>query len=176
MLEEKIKQNFKEAVEILVDKAKMEILQQGHKASGKLIESLVPEFTLSDLRRLVAYIWVEDYGLIVDQGVKAARVPYSGRSQAPGGRSAYIEGLLNWARIVKPGLADKERLSFVFAVAATHKKEGIPSRGSFSFSQNGRRKNWVKYGIDDNIEALERDLELFNAIRAGFDQALLLAA
>lgn len=172
MLKEKIKQNFKKAVEILVDKAKMEILKQGHRASGKLINSIDFEIDASRIDRLIAYIYSEDYGLIVDEGVRAARVPYGG---GRGGTSAYIEGLLDWVDYVKPGLGQKEKFSFVFAVANTHKKEGIPSRGSYRFAQNGRRKSWIKYGLEDNVGELEKDLKLFNAISAGFEDALSFA-
>jgi hypothetical protein len=173
MLEEKIKENFRKAVSNLVDAAKMEILQQGHKASGRLINSLSFEIDASRVNRLIAYIYAEDYGLIVDEGVKAARVPFGG---GRGGTSAYIEGLLNWVDYVRPGLQIKEKFSFVFAVANTHKKEGIPSRGSFSFSRNGRRRSWIKFGIENNLSKLEEDLQLFNAINASFEQALNLRA
>jgi hypothetical protein len=156
-------QRFREGLEKLVEAGKIELTQQGHRATGSLVESLEAKIISEDLDKLVGVIMAEDYGLIVDQGVKASRVPFSGTGgSGENQRSKYIEALLRWAQIVRPSLREKERKSFVFAVAHKHRKEGIPTGGSFSFSQNNRRTNWIRYGIEEFVPALEGDLRLFD--------------
>lgn len=155
----------------MADEGRMELARQGHKATGKLINSLEARITSDDVDRLVGVILSNDYGLIVDQGVKPSRIPFGG-SGSPGATSKYIQGLFNWVAVIKPGLSQGERRSFVFAIANTHKKEGMPTRGSYAFSQNGRRKSWIKYGLESSEEQVERDLRLFAILSLSFEQAI----
>lgn len=161
-------ERFKAAVDKVVEAGKSELRAQGHRATGRLEKSFEVELDAGDLDRLIARIYVEDYGVIMDKGVTAGRIPFSqpGRARV----SQYIEGLMRWARVVKPGLGEKERRGFVFAVAQTHKREGMPTRGSYSFSNNGRRKEWIKYGLEEMSEGLERDLKLFELAAEYFEQ------
>lgn len=108
---------------------------QNHKASGKLIESLRYEVSKNLNAPITIKFFAEKYGIFVDKGVSAENVKYS----------PYI--LLDWAADIKPSLSEKKRLSFVFAVRATHEKTGIPSPNSFSFSKNGERLDWINKGI-----------------------------
>ena len=168
----KILRRFNQALEAMADRAKVELAAQGHKASGKGINSLSSDITKSDLELLVGVIMAEDYLLIVDEGVKASSVPFAGRGS--GGTSQYIQGLMDWADIIKPGLATRERINFVFAVANTQRRTGIPTPGSFRFSSNGRRTNWIEESFEtkDAQDEFERIFDLFEIFTDSFNAAL----
>jgi len=123
---------------LLIADVREEIEAQGHRASGRLWQSIEADIKADILDgSWTVNVMMEDYGAAVNDGVRASRVAYqrgSGRKS-----SKFISALLEWADIVKPGLSEKEKRGFVFAVANNAKKEGIPSAGSYSFSSNGRR-------------------------------------
>lgn len=169
-----IRQNFLIALERLADKGKQELAAQGHRASGRGIESIEAQITEQSVTRLVGVILANDYLIPVDTGVSASRVPFGGIGG--GGTSRYIQGLLNWIDIIKPGLNFKEAKSFAFAIAHTHKREGTPSNGSYSFSNNGRRKGWIGFGLIQNEQQFEEDLNLFGLIVESFESAIQRAA
>jgi len=150
--------------------AEEEIRAQGHVATGRGVNSL--EGVVIDGRgeRIVGGLFVEEYMIIQDEGVTAARIPYSPGS----GRrfSRFIQGLIRWSEVVKPGMADEERLGFAIAVAKTMKKEGMPTRGSYSFSRNGRRTGWIESGVEDQREKIENELALFKILEGEFGAAV----
>ncbi len=123
---------------------------QGHNLTGRLKGSF-ETVTTSTNSGIKADIMVEGYGQFVDQGVKAARIPYSGRS-GRGGKSKYIEGLKEF--FIKRGRGATEALRAAFATAAKHRREGMPTRASYRFSRNGRRLGI----ITDEIPGIETDL------------------
>lgn len=172
LTKDKVIARFREGLEKLADSGKQELAKQGHKATGKGINSIKVEIKEASLRKLVGVIVANDYLLPVDSGVSASRVPFGGGS---GGSSKYIQGLISWVNVIKPGLPENERISLVFAIANTHKREGIPSKGSYSFTQNGRRKNWIKYGIEDNAQQFEEEFRLFDLLVDSFDEAIAFA-
>ncbi len=173
MIDFEIKERFQRALDELADKGKRELLAEGHRASGRGIDSLEGKITEQGFDKLVGVILANDYLIPVDTSVSAARVPYNRGSGA--GRSAYIEGLLDWVDIIKPGLVEKEKRSFVFAIAATHKRDGIPSKGSYSYTQNGRRTGWIENSFE--TEQAEKDfeeaLDLINYFTLTFERALI---
>ncbi len=121
-----------------------ELEQQGHKDTGKLIDSIEYEIlTDTDTIKIVfTYLY---YGDIVETGVKPANIPFSGRSGAK--TSKYIEALKNWAK--RKGF--KKPLSAAFAIANKHKKEGMPTKNSYKFSSNGRRKHWRSFTLNQYL-------------------------
>lgn len=176
MLTNEIAAEFLRMLKDLEKTGKDELKAQGHVATGRGLNSIQALITDQSVDRLVGVIMAEDY-LIgpVDKGVKRSRIPYTpGRSRAR--TSLYIQGLINWARTVKPGLSDQERKSFAFAVAAKHKKEGMPTRGSYAFSSNGRRKGWIENGIELNAAGIADRLRLLELFTARFGKAMLKAA
>lgn len=170
MIDPNLIRTFQRILDKLADAGKLELAQQGHRATGKGIESV--EGVVSDITvdKLVGVIMANDYLLPVDTGVKASRIAYNPGSGTR--TSKYIEGLIRWAGVVKPSLSPKERKSFAFAVAAKHKREGMPTRASFSFSRNGRRKDWVKFGLADNVDAIVEAANMLEVFERQFDKAL----
>lgn len=172
MLADQLADKLLQLLRELEVEARAELRAQGHVATGRGLDSIEGVVTEESVDRLVGCILAEDY-LVgpVDKGVKAKNIPFGGR-QSSGGRSQYIQGLLNWIRIVKPSLSDQERKSFAFAIANKQRREGMPTRGSFAFSNNGRRTGWIKNGIAKNEQKLVERLRLFSVLQADFDQIL----
>jgi len=162
---------FFKALENMADRAKLELAEQGHRASGRGIDSIEAKITEVAITRIVGVILANDYLIPVDTGVPAARVPFSG--VGGGGTSKYIQGLINWINIIKPGLSAPENKSFAFAIAYTHKKQGIPTSKSYAFSKNGRRTGWIAAGLAATQADFEKDLEVLTGIVDAFENALI---
>lgn len=114
----------KQLKEELVD----ELDAQGHRFSGKLANMEVTVATEGD--KLVARIYMEDYGLIIDKGVSASRIPFG---KGTGDYSKFIEGL------------EKRfgSLESAFRIARSMAFYDSPTPGSFAFSNNGYRTDFI---------------------------------
>lgn len=172
MLNQNIVNRFRAAIDRLAESGREELISQGHRATGALVASIEGGVDASQVNRLIGYILGNEYGQIVSDGVPASRVPFGG-SKRGARTSKYIEKLLTWSEDVRPGLSASERMSFVFAVANTHKREGISSKGSVAFSTNGRRKDWIKYGLEEPAgEIISRDELLLSALADYFESLI----
>lgn len=152
-----ILRRFEQELESIIGDLRDELNQQGHHATGALEKSLTFEVKDSDSDGFLGTIFGNDYWQPLDTGVSAARIPYS-PGKGRGGKSKYIQGLIDWAAVVRPELSEKERKGFVWAVATKHSREGMPTRGSYSFSRNGERKNFVQRTINKHINTLAAKL------------------
>ena len=141
----------------LIKISQNELLNQGHRVTGETEKSFKAEIKIVGEYRYELSIYVKTSAIILNYGVEAKRIPYTPRKrgQGKGGVSKYIQALLNWAANVKPSLSDSERKNFVFAVANKAKKEGHPTSGSYAFSKNGRRKDWITFAIEVNDSKLQ---------------------
>lgn len=135
--------------QLLADPAqalKEELIQslkdQGHYNTGRLAESLEVEISESG-GIMKATIKMLDYGLIIETGVPASRVPYGGKR---GQFSEYLQGLMN---------SYNWDLGTAIRVAKTAKIEGHPTDGSFSFSKTGKRTGFITVVIQ-NTQTLDR--------------------
>ena len=162
LLERIIRIQVELATNFLIDQIKKELEGQGHRASGELIESIGAEIKNTG-DQIIANILMEDYGWVLDTGVKRSKIPYSRKrdnnKRIRGGVSQYIEGLIKWALIVKTSDRKKAK-SFAFAVAQRAKLAGHPTKGSYSYSKNGRRKAWSKWAVERNQRQIEDILNL----------------
>ena len=114
-----------------------EITQQGHVDTGALRDSLTARvFKRLDNQIVGQILMSEEYGYYVDQGVAANRVNYPPQVLVP-----WILRNLNVTN-------EEEALSVAWAIRTTHKRTGIPSPGSFAFSNNGFRTNWTERSIE----------------------------
>ena len=115
----------------LADLLKEEMRQQlkiaNHIMTGDLIESIESRI-LSTIEGRKIEIWLNSYGIALDQGVPPDRIPFTEPS-GRGGRSKYIEGLQRFAQL-KLGVTDNRKsLGIAFAIARKHKKVGMPVKG-----------------------------------------------
>jgi hypothetical protein len=119
--------------ELLKNEMKQQLKIAGHVMTGELSESIESRI-LSTITGRKIEIWLNSYGIALDQGVPPERIPFTEPS-GRGGRSLYIEGLQRFARI-KLGVTDnRESLSIAFAIARKHKKVGMPVKGPTQFIQ-----------------------------------------
>ncbi|MVT11373.1 hypothetical protein [Chitinophaga tropicalis] len=118
---------------------KEESRAQGHYLTGAMQNSLsVVAGRFANAR--VVFGTAVDYTHYVNKGVAAGKIPFQQGSGA--GKSAYIEGLRQF--FILKGLSDKEALGAAFATAKTHKKEGMPSKGSYAHSSTGQRTGMIE--------------------------------
>lgn len=140
-----VEQAIKSISEYLEAELKEELRQQGHVATGNLLKSIEVSGVLFGDGAVIS-VYYEDYGNPVDTGVSAQRIPFGG---SRGGTSKYIQGLMQWVSVIKGyPVGSRQNKAMTFAVAHTHKKEGMPSRGSFRFSKNGRRTGWAERTVE----------------------------
>lgn len=158
-----LRSNIAEASAFLLKAAKKEWVEQGHNASGKTLESFEVTDKLAN-GDLVIGLLTNDPAIYQDRGVRANRIRYN------------PEVLRSWAERIKPNASDREITSFIWAVRKTHEKEGMPSRGSFSFSDNGRRTEWTKFGVVDQEDKFVDLLNLFEYVEALIEEAFVLQA
>jgi len=133
---------------------------QGHVLTGNLSDSIMFEVS-ADGDEIVGQMYVADYGIFVNVGVTAARIPFGGRS-GKGGTSQYIQGLISFWE--GRGLSGREAIGAAFATAHVHAREGMPSRGSYRYSSNGERLGFVQDAVESHIARIENTLsEKFSA-------------
>lgn len=127
--------------QFLVLKLGKELADQGHRLTGSLIESL--EYKVREKTAgVVVEFFVNEYGVYLNNGIPASRIPYTPGGKRRGGTSQYIQALIRYVER-RMGLRGKEATGVAFAIARAHKREGMPTRGSFRYSKNGRRTGWV---------------------------------
>lgn len=101
--------------------------------TGDLVESIESRI-LSTIEGRKIEIWLNSYGIALDQGVPPEKIPFTEPS-GRGGRSKYIEGLQRFAQL-KLGVTDNRKsLGIAFAIARKHKKVGMPVKGPTQFIQ-----------------------------------------
>lgn len=160
-----IKKSMVIVLDFVKDKMREELIDQGHVMTGTLRDSI--DVVIKEAGEYIyGFIEVENYGLVVDGGIKAKKIPYSRGSGAK--RSKYIEALIRFFQY--KGLALKEARSAAFATANVHKVEGLPTFRSHSFAANGRRTGFIRYTIDvvtpniDSMMTREIDKNVFDKI------------
>jgi hypothetical protein len=139
------------AIEVIA----MEWRAQGHELSGSAVKQM-ETLVKFEINTLVIEGLVPDYMAINNEGVTAARIPYTPNSGRP--PSKYISGLIDYVKR-RMGKSDKEAKSIAFAIASKHKKEGMPTKGSVRFSTTGKRTGFIEQALDKNslkfIELIE---------------------
>jgi hypothetical protein len=136
-------EEFERLVADLIEALQDEYKAQGHVLTGRLIKSIDSEVR-ETARAFEGEISLLPYARYLERGVKARNIPYSPGSGKKS--SKYIQALINY--FLKRGKGAKESKRAAFATAMKHKKEGMPTRSSFRFSKNGRRK----FAIRETIE------------------------
>jgi len=121
---------------------------QGHSMSGKIVKEI--EYQVKqETNKLILSGFMYPYGSIVAAGTPSSKIPFSGRT-GRGGHSLYIEALQSYVKNRMNIQDEKKSLSVAFAIAHTQKNEGMPTKASYRFSSNGRRKDWVEGGLKND--------------------------
>jgi len=127
----------------LVEEIRNQILLQGHKLTGSLSKSVEAK-TLTVPDGVVIQFLLNDYGVPVNTGVVASRIPYGTYTGAK--VSKYIQGLIRFAKL-RFRVTEKQAKGIAFAIARKHIKEGMPTRGSYKFSKTGKRTEYIEEAI-----------------------------
>lgn len=124
-----------------------ELAGQGHKLTGSLEGSIANQIDeIPDGWQML--VTMAHYAGYLERGVKAENIPFSPGSGK--GNSLYIEGLTKFAEL--RGMTNPKRAAF--AIAHKHLKEGMPTRGSYRFSENGRRTGFAAQVLDENEDKI----------------------
>lgn len=141
--------NEKEIIEIISDLIKQDIStklkEQGHNNTGSLLNSISYKITQT-ADSIITDFYMNNYGNIVDFGVRANRIPYRRGSGAK--KSKYIDGLINYFQ--SKALSDAESKRAAFATANVHKQDGMPTKASSRFSKTGERTGFITKVIDSD--------------------------
>jgi len=137
---------------------------QGQRIKGRLEKSMTFETVLTTEGATIR-IFMEDYGITLDQGIKPSRIPFGGGS---GKNSKYIQGLKRYAQ-KRMGVSNKEALSIAFRIARVQKKQGLSTRNSRRFSKTGKRQGAISEALlkteDEQVllteKALQASIELY---------------
>ena len=142
---------FKEDVEALgariVDDLRQELVTQGHNATGKLSQSLKHKVKVES-NAIILTIDASYYAKWVEHGRRAGKRPP-------------IEVLFNWVKTKGIASTDKRARSIAFAIATAIGRKGTPLRGSYAYSKNGRRKDFIKITLKKNKADIEGAVKLF---------------
>ena len=149
--------DYKKVGKLIIASLQKELLGQGHKATGDLINSF--EQRVIELpNSIVIEILMNEYGIYVNEGRKT------------GGKKVPISVLVEWIERKAIASGDKDVKSMAFAIQNTIHKEGIPTKGSFKFSNNGRRKGFIDFVIDNELDGVYNELE--QQVFKGYDDAI----
>lgn len=163
--DEQMTKGVSDALTLIVKKSREKLLQQGHKATGELINSLggTVEKINADF---VGSFWMKKYGIYQDTGIEASRIPFSG-SGSGAKSSLYIDALIRW--VIQKGFESdaKKAKGMAFAIAHTHKLKGMhTSGGNLDISKRG----WLTNTLEENEKQI---VEIINKV-AGQSMDILL--
>lgn len=153
--EQSIVSGLDAAMKRLQTDMRAELKAQGHNLTGRLLESLEYEIEVQG-DTITAVMECEDYGLAIEFGVPASRIPYT-PGGGGGGTSKYIQGLIRFWNL--RGVTGREGVRAAFATAAKHKREGMPTRSSYAFSSTGARTGFASTVIERDLDLIGRILE-----------------
>jgi hypothetical protein len=140
-----IYQRLGEQVGEVVKKAvKQAFIMQGRTLTGALVNSIDYSVNATVTSAFIEFTLL-DYGMILNYGVQANRIPFSPGSGAKS--SKYIDGLKMYAKL-RFNANDKEAERIAFAIARKHKKFGMPLDGKTGAVEKGIKES------SDEVEAL----------------------
>ena len=141
--------DLKRITDLIIAMLKAELIMQGHKDTGALIDSF--EGKIMELpKSIVLEILMDKHGEYVNDGRRKAK---SEKEYVP------IGVLIDW--VERKGIAsgDKDVKNAAFAIRQKIYKEGSPTKGSFQFSKNGRRKGFIDFVIENKLNFVYTELE-----------------
>ena len=140
-----IYQRLGEQVGEVVKKAvKQAFIMQGRTLTGALVNSIDYSVNATVTSAFIEFTLL-DYGMILNYGVPANRIPFSPGSGAKS--SKYIDGLKMYAKL-RFNANDKEAERIAFAIAHKHKKFGMPLDKKTGAVEQGIKES------SDEVEAL----------------------
>ena len=108
----------------IVDKLRKELLDQGHKNTGALMDSIRYEVKASG-NNVSLLFYAKGYSKFVDEGIRAGKWvnPYA---------------LAEWVEQKGIATGEKEIKAAAFAIRYSIFKQGSPTKGAYAFTTNDR--------------------------------------
>jgi len=130
--------------EVVKKAVKQAFIMQGRTLTGALVNSIDYSVNATVTSAFIEFTLL-DYGMILNYGVPANRIPFSPGSGAKS--SKYIDGLKMYAKL-RFNANDKEAERIAFAIARKHKKFGMPLDGKTGAVEKGIKES------SEEVEAL----------------------
>ena len=132
---------YSNILKLIISELQAELIGQGHKATGSLVNSFEGS-VLTLPNSIVIQILMNDYGIYVNEGRREGvkRVP--------------LKVLMDWVEQRAIASGNKEVKNVAFAIQEKIFQEGSPTKGSFKFAPNGRRKGFIDFVIDNKIDPI----------------------
>ena len=137
---------YSNILKLIISELQAELIGQGHKATGSLVNSFEGS-VLTLPKSIVIQVLMNDYGIYVNEGRREGvkRVP--------------LQVLMSWVEQKAIASGNKEVKNVAFAIQQKIFQEGSPTKGSFKFAPNGRRKGFIDFVIDNKIDPILSLLE-----------------
>ena len=133
--------DFNNILKLIISELQTELIGQGHDATGSLVNSLTGS-VLTLPNSIVIEVLMSDYGIYVNEGRKA------------GAKRVPLNVLMDWVERRAIAHGNKEVKSVAFAIQEKIFQEGSPTKGSFSFTPNGRRKGFIDFVIENKLDPI----------------------
>ena len=157
--------DFNKVGKLIIASLQKELIEQGHEASGNLVNSF-EQRVIEVPNSIVIEILMDEYGIYVNEGraKKKKKVP--------------ISALVKWIEQKAIVNGDKKVKSLAFAIQQVIWAEGSPTdgssrkgtKGSFEFTNNGRRKGFIDFVINNELDEVYNELE--QQVFEGYDDAI----
>lgn len=148
-------ENLKKVITEALDK---EFSAQGHRMTNSLIEGIEYKKEYKG-KNLEISVLMKNYGVILETGVPKEKIPYNPTIRTGAGTSKYIQALANYAKQRMGARSEATAKSIAFAIARKHWKEGMPTKGSYAFSQTGKRTEWIEEAFKKNEDKIMKAIE-----------------
>lgn len=149
---------------LFMEQLKQELRDQGHFLTGELEDSIAAAISISG-SGLSADVSALDYINPLDTGVPASKIDLN--------NGGYIAGLIRYAEL-RFGASGPEAERIAYAIAAKHKLEGMPTKASYQYSDNGRRTQAIEQADDQSAKSIDQEIE--NGISSELDNFLEMGA
>ena len=146
------------AANFIAERIKEEFVKQGHSMTQEWENNVIAEEDNDNS----ASVWAYGYGLVLNEGVTADRIPFGGNGTSSNTESKYILGLVRFAKLRKPGISDKQALRMAFAIANVQKMEGMPTDNSFQYSTTTERKGFI--AVSEILYIADLDDKVFDGL------------
>ncbi len=142
---------MKEAIELLAEflirEFQKELEEQDHVATGNLRDNI--DYEIKEKGDGFEIVFnSEEYGKYVDTGTKA-------------GRYVPIDNLIQWIETKGIASGEKEIKNAAYAIQRKIYNEGTPTSGSYKYSKNGRRTDWIQFVAESNTAKINKRLVAF---------------
>ena len=141
-----IEKVIQEAGDELEISAVKELVDQGHRATGKLVNSVETRVITNSLGFSLILL-AEQYGIFVDSG------------RRPRAKKVPVMALVEWVKTKAIARNDQEAFRVAYAIQQKIFLEGIPTRNAFKYSRNGRRVGWIDFVAQELSNELVGKLE-----------------